>query len=194
MPLCKVPFEDNHRALLKYVKPLFAPEVVDACDKEKNDASVLTVHMRSGDLLGSAESQGQFAPCSYLEAIIELHEYDRIRIVTEADLKHPCLDYKYNVTSVQVQSKSKQEDLCAIMKASNLVLFSSSTFAKYFGWAMNENLRRVYWPGPWAPEVGKDETCSPDQSLHSVKRKTFLFNISVTYPTSNTKLFEGALI
>jgi len=183
MPICRVTLEDNRRAMLKYVKPLLSQRVVDACAEEKSDASVVTVHMRSGDLLGRAEGQGKCAPCSYLNVIVNMHKYDHIRIVTEPDLKHPCLHYSYNVTSVQIQSSSMEKDICAIMTASNLVHFSSSTFAKYFGWVLNENLHRVYWPFPSSPEVGTDESC-PNQILDAVTRTTFLFIINATFPTS----------
>jgi len=158
--------EDRHRALVRYIRPLFNQATRRACDLETN-ADALTIHLRSGDLLHVGENddnvtgtncnpqlyprmsrQCEFAPCAFFEELIARYDFQTIRIITEADLLHPCitaLKERHKGKRVLVQSRSVIEDACAIMAASNLAFGSLSTFAEAMA-LLSVNVRKVFVP------------------------------------------------
>lgn len=145
---CKgVEREDYRRAMLRYLKPRLNDATRKACAAESHGFSGLTIHLRSGDLLQMDHKQSQFLPCAFHELAIAAGNHTQVRIVTEADMAHPCLAslrYGHADKLVEVQSRSIQEDACAIMTAKHLE-FGDSTFAQVLE-MMNENVRDVAMP------------------------------------------------
>lgn len=139
--------KDYRRVLKLYVKSRMNNATKTMCAAEGSGFPGLTIHLRSGDLVHADHKQGRFMPCSYHDSVIAAGDFKNIRIVTEPDLSHPCLaalHARHRGKNVIVQSKSIQEDACALMNAQNLDL-GDSTFGDTLE-MMNENVREVCMP------------------------------------------------
>lgn len=139
--------EDYRRALLLYLKPRLNDETLRACAAESTGFSGLTIHLRSGDLLQLDHKQSQFLPCAFHDLVIAAGNYTEVRVVTEPDMTHPCLASlrdRHSDKLVTVQSRSIQEDACALMTAHHLE-FGDTTFAQLLE-MMNENVKDVSMP------------------------------------------------
>merc|ERR1719277_1291052 len=89
------------------------------------------------------------APCAYFDKVIEDHKFKLVRVVTEADMKHPCIQAmqeRHPDVTFQIQSKSVEEDACALMNAKNLAIGSWSTFAEVLE-LLNERVVNIFQPG-----------------------------------------------
>ena len=133
-----------------------------------DDAEEVVVHLRSGDVLGlklitpsrpgGATNQVEMAmaPCIfYARALQRFSGVSRVRIVTEADRSHPCIDAIRAASPdklVVVQSGSREEDAAAIIYATYFV-----PSASWFGYTLinlNTRLRKLVYfdsrtPGRW---------------------------------------------
>lgn len=137
---------DYRHALLTYFKPRLNAAARKACSAEAGGFDGLTIHLRSGDLRNSDHKQGQFLPCAFHELAIAAGSYKKVRVVTEPDLAHPCLPLlrRRHGEKLHVQSKSLQEDACALMSAKHLE-YGDSTFSQVLE-LMNENAKNVSMP------------------------------------------------
>jgi len=122
---------DYTGVLRKYVLPYLVDEAREECKQEaSNTKHELVIHLRSGDLLDSKHFQSTFAPCSFFDVLVEGNmKFERVRAITEPDLKHPCLKYFAENKNVIVQSKSLEADACALMHAKHLGFGAFSTFS-----------------------------------------------------------------
>jgi hypothetical protein len=132
-----------------YVLPYLIDEARDTCEQEALQTNVeLVIHLRSGDLLNrTAGAQARFAPCSFFDALTEQDiKFERVRVITEPDLQHPCLTYfAKKRKDVTVQSKSFAADACALMNADYLGFGAPSTFSAGLS-LFNQNRVTVYVP------------------------------------------------
>lgn len=146
---------DYRRALMKYLKPKMNNATRTACGAYGHGFRGLTIHLRSGDLLNSRHPQGNFMPCCFHDKVIAAGGFEDVQVITESDLSHPCLlPLRKKHPEVKIQSKSIQEDACALMTAQHLE-HGISTFPLAMA-AMNENLKSVSMPGE-----GNGETSIP---------------------------------
>mmetsp|Transcript_51809 Transcript_51809/g.138229 ORF Transcript_51809/g.138229 Transcript_51809/m.138229 type:complete len:367 (-) Transcript_51809:111-1211(-) len=125
---------DYVRVFRQYVLPYLVQEGQEVCDVEAgNTRRELTIHMRSGDLLIHTDHpQSRFAPCVFFEKVAHDFNFTRLRIITEPDMAHPCIEVLQRSPSpfeVTVQSKSEVEDACALMYAKHLAVGAMSTFS-----------------------------------------------------------------
>lgn len=137
---------DYRRALMKYLKPKMNNATRTACGAYGHGFRGLTIHLRSGDLLSSSHPQAHFMPCCFHDKVIAAGGFEDVQVITEPDLSHPCLlPLRKQHPKIKVQSKSIQEDACALMTAQHLE-YGISTFPLAMA-AMNENLKSVSMPG-----------------------------------------------
>jgi hypothetical protein len=138
---------DYRRALLQYLKPRLNSAAKKACASEGQGFAGLTIHLRSGDLLHSDHKQGRFLPCAYHDVAINTGSFKELRVVTEPDMAHPCLEplqKRHADKLVLVQSGSIHQDACALMTAQHLE-YGDTTFAQVLE-LMNENVKDVAMP------------------------------------------------
>merc|ERR1719188_939569 len=105
-----------------------------ACQEERaRPFDGLTVHLRSGDTLRDlALPQFAKASCSFFKKVLAVHGFQSVRVITEKDLSHPCIDVLREAlgSNLSVQTGSLEEDSCAIMHARHLAVGSWSTFSQ----------------------------------------------------------------
>lgn len=144
---------DYTNVLREYLLPRLNEEGHRACKQEaKNKRLELVVHLRAGDLLNphsedATSKKGRMAPCSFVDKIVaepQSDKFDRIRVITEPDRKHPCLDH-FVKNGVHVQSESVAADACAFMQAEHLVFGAKSTFSEALS-LFNPNPVTLYDP------------------------------------------------
>jgi hypothetical protein len=136
---------DYHRVLVKYLKPHLNVATREACAAARAEAyDGLTLHLRSGDLMVEPPPGeemplgwqfmeawlGVIPPCAIHERVIREHGFEHVKLVTEADMKHPCvkelkarLQPQVNLT---VQTGTLQQDACALMEGKSLGMDDSS--------------------------------------------------------------------
>jgi len=138
---------DYTGVLRKYVLPHLVDEAREECKQEaSNTKHELVIHLRSGDLLDSEHFQSRFAPCSFFDVLVEGNmKFERVRAITQPDLKHPCLKYFAENKNVIVQSKSLEADACALMHAKHLGFGALSTFSATLS-MFNRNHVTLYDP------------------------------------------------
>jgi len=184
---------DYTGVLRKYILPYLIDEARDACEQEASNTKVeLVIHLRSGDLLNSTHFQSRFAPCSFFDVLVEQDiTFERVRVITEPDLKHPCLEYfvekKKNIT---VQSESFSADACALMHADYLGLGSLSTFSAALS-LFNPNHVTVYDPFRQCHHIGAHDCpfakrvryCIPD--IREIRTGSDKIDWMLHYPKEN---------
>jgi hypothetical protein len=140
--------EDYRRVFRDHLIDLLNGPTRKACSREVGgDPGILTVHLRSGDLLSSSHLQSKFAPCAFFSALMNTYGFEKLRIVAE-DLRHPCIEQLKQQFGprVSVQSKSVAEDACALMRAENLAVGSFSTFSQTLE-MLNTGVKNLFFPG-----------------------------------------------
>jgi len=169
---------DYTNVLRTYLLPHLTHEGRAACKKEEeNTKRELVVHLRSGDLLdpSSADAtskKGRMAPCSFVDVILadpRVGSFEGIRVVTEPDRKHPCLNHFASVGAT-VQSESVAADACSFMYAEHLAFGSKSTFSEALS-LFNPKAVTLYEPMACHTLVGRKslkEECPPDHG-HACK-------------------------
>jgi len=125
---------DYTNVLRTYLLPHLSDKARDACKREEaNTKRELVVHLRSGDLLYDSSWKGRMAPCSFVEKVLSdpaVGSFERIRVITEPDRKHPRLNYFVaNKINVDVQSEFIAADGCAFMHAEHILYGAKSTFS-----------------------------------------------------------------
>lgn len=134
----------QRRIFHTYVKPMLKMPK-DPWNKSPDE---LLIHVRSGDVWEVARVVGQHyvvqqPPCALYSWVIdggfEGKRFQHVRIVTEPDRAHPCINVlQKRYPDLVVQSKSVAEDAAAIINA-RFFIGSSSTFSEYL-MMLNENL------------------------------------------------------
>jgi len=169
---------DYTNVLRTYLLPHLTHEGRAACKKEEeNTKRELVVHLRAGDLLdpSSADAtskKGRMAPCSFVDGILadpRVGSFEGIRVVTEPDRKHPCLNH-YASAGATVQSESLAADACSFMHAEHLAFGSKSTFSEALS-LFNPKAVTLYEPMACVTLVGRKslkEECPPDHG-HACK-------------------------
>jgi len=145
---------DYTNVLRTYLLPHLSDEARAACKREEltseNRRPELVIHLRSGDLLNPTSEdangkKGRMAPCSFVDKVLEdAQGLERIRVITEPDMKHPCLPMLVEHGAL-VQSESVAADGCAFMYAEHLLLGAKSTFSEALS-LFNPNPVTVYDP------------------------------------------------
>ena len=144
-----------------YVLPSLSYGEAGSCDNITliPRANELVIHFRSSDLLNNSfQMQSTFAPCAFFDKVIEDHNFEHVRIVTEADQAHPCIETmkeQHKNISVLIQTSSFQQDTCTLMNAKHLAFASPSSFLQAFGIELNTHLNTVY--SPYAPGGFKEQ-------------------------------------
>jgi len=142
--------------------PYLIDEARDTCKQEALHTNLeLVIHLRSGDLLNrttGSHGKARFAPCSFFNVLIEQEiKFERVRVITEPDLQHPCLKYFAKRKEVTVQSKSLAADACALMNADYLGFGAESTFSAGLS-LFNQNHVTVY--------DSRSINCQHDDGVH----------------------------
>jgi len=163
---------DYTNVLLTYLLPHLSDEARAACKREEatseNRRPELVIHLRSGDLLNPTVGwqEGRMAPCSFVDKVLEDSQgLERIRVITEPDMKHPCLPILVEHGAL-VQSESVAADGCAFMYAEHLLLGAKSTFSEALS-LFNPNPVTVYDPFGCVHH-GTTDTC-PSGRGHAIK-------------------------
>lgn len=173
---CKgVRWEDQQRVMLTYVKPLMNASARHACRLEaKSPFSGLTIHLRSGDIVGfrrNRSSKRLFAPCSFVDFLIAKHGFKTLRIITEPSWHHPCIHElldRHAEKRIQIHSHGLVEDACALMNARNVAYGSISSFMTTME-LLNERAVRTFRPWP----------CTCEEVLHGENGNlTHCYNIA----------------
>lgn len=148
--------------LRRHLVPFMSPSFRRACRKERNHPfDGLTVHLRSGDTKRNRTfTQSRtvkldvrpytYASCVFFERVLADRDFRSVRIITEPDMSHPCisvLKQKLLGVSLQVQSRSIEDDACAIINAKHLAVGSWSTFSQVLE-LFNSGLETNFWPSP----------------------------------------------
>jgi len=168
--------------LLEHLAPHLTAATKRACEAERaRPFDGLTVHLRSGDAHRIFTRQGMLAPCSFFQKIALDHGFGSVRIVTERDMSHPCLKVLSRTlpnVSIQVQSKSIEEDACALMHARHLAVGSFSTFSQTAE-LFNMDLRSLFWPVPAGGTIAAlGNICvHPESRLMNDTRTTYTYKI-----------------
>jgi len=167
--------------LLEHLAPHLTAATRRACEAERAQPfDGLTVHLRSGDAHRIFTRQGMLAPCSFFQKIVLDHGFSSVRIVTERDMSHPCLKVLSRTlpnVSMRVQSKSIEEDACALMHARHLAVGSFSTFSQTAE-LFNMDLKSLFWPVPSGGSIAAlGNICVPPGSSPNETRSTYTYQI-----------------
>jgi hypothetical protein len=168
-------------ALLEHLAPHLTEATKRACEVERAQPfDGLTVHLRSGDAHRISTRQGMLAPCSFFQKIVFDHGFSSVRVVTERDMSHPCLNALSQTlpnVSIQVQSKSIEEDVCALMHARHLAVGSFSTFSQTAE-LFNTDLKSLFWPVPAGGSMAAlGNICVAPESGLNGTRETYTYQI-----------------
>jgi hypothetical protein len=117
-------------------------------DPHIND-DTLVIHIRSGDVFGDDPSEipkGYIQPpLSYYLEIINKFGFKDIVVVTEKDLRNPCIkQLKALIPDIKIQTADLINDMSTIMSAKNLIVGQSS-FSLCLGLA-SDKLKRMFIP------------------------------------------------
>ena len=109
----------------------------------------LVIHMRSGDVFGDDLSEipkGYIQPpLSYYLEIINKFGFKDIVIVTEKDLRNPCINQlKELMPNTKIQTSNLLDDMSTMMSARNLIVGQSS-FSLCLGLA-SDKIKRIFIP------------------------------------------------
>ena len=148
-----VPAREYHRVMQRFVWPMLSSKLsacVEAPLKAGSDA-LLTIHLRGDDIWNNPKHRHaawQQPPCAMYERIIADFKFTRILVVTSPDRLNPCLGWLQefaNRTSLpmSVQTSSLLEDVCTLLRASNLVL-SHSSFLQSLA-LLSKVVQRIFW-------------------------------------------------
>jgi len=113
-------------------------------------ADALVIHMRSGDSLEARSGFYPQPPCAYYAAVMRHgnggRSFPSAVIVTEPDLRHPCIQaLKTSFPNrVRVQSRSVTEDACTVASARHLAI-SFGTWGPALS-RLNSELRSLHVP------------------------------------------------
>jgi len=165
--------------LLEHLAPYLTEATKRACEAERAQPfDGLTVHLRSGDAHRIHTRQGMLAPCSFFQKVVLDHGFSSVRIVTERDLSHPCLRVLgQRMPNVSIQSKSIEEDACALMHARHLAVGSFSTFSQTAE-LFNMDLKSLFWPVPSGGSIAAlGNICVPPGSSPNETRATYTYQI-----------------
>jgi len=188
-PLCdRLHLRHWRAAAATHVVPHFSRTFERSCRGEDND---LVIHLRSGDCLGGNPAQcSTFAPCSFFDNVIQQNQFQKVHIVTEPDLKHPCIrtikERSKNATVTVTHDFS--HDACLLSHAKNVALGTTkSKFTHLLAEIINPNIQQVffvqeprYCSAPWYCRAGdftpisrsklsSYDTIAPVRMCYSVK-------------------------
>lgn len=108
----------------------------------------LVIHIRSGDIFQTdwaAHAAYVQPPMSFYLEIIEAFNFQDIVIVTQQDLKNPCIHkLQQQFPRIRIQASSLVEDISTILSARNLVT-GQSTFSLALGFASSQ-IQHLYIP------------------------------------------------
>jgi hypothetical protein len=117
----------------------------------KNDNSItdetLVIHIRSGDIFRDHWVHNAYVqpPLNFYLKIIEEFGFRDIVIVTQDDLKNPCIQQlKQLIPGIRIQASSLTEDVSTILSARNLIT-AMSTFSLALGFS-SEKIEKLFIP------------------------------------------------
>jgi len=153
----------------QHLFPLMSGVWRGACQNESAQQNAsrfngLTIHLRSGDSRRDLNlDQFSYASCSFFKKVMSVHGYKSVRVITEKDKSHPCIQVLRDElgSKLAVQSGSLEEDSCAIMHARHLAVGSWSTFSQVLE-LFNDHLETNFWPVPRrTDQLLKKVVCNP---------------------------------
>lgn len=122
-----VPTLSDYRSLLREQ----LPGLINYLEDSSIDNDTLVIHIRSGDIFRENCKDKTYVqpPFSFYARIIDSHHFSKIVIVTQSDLRNPCIQkIRDSYPNVRVQSSDLQSDIDTILSARNLVA-GMGTFA-----------------------------------------------------------------
>jgi hypothetical protein len=170
--------------LEQYLVPHFTNSTLTACHKEHLTPFMgLTIHLRSGDTSRQSmhTSQTAYASCSFFEKVVYDQKFKDVRVVTEADLSHPCIPFLRTRlpemgVPVHFESNSVEQDACALMNAKYIAVGSWSTFSQTLE-LLNDRITKSFLPVP--PEgsitTSMDNHC--DTVVRGQRPRTYIYQV-----------------
>ncbi|HEY9619258.1 MAG TPA: hypothetical protein V6C78_02770 [Crinalium sp.] len=107
----------------------------------------LVIHIRSGDAFKEKGVHSAYVqpPLSFYIKVIETYGYKDIVIVSQADLRNPCIEQlKHRIPTIKIQTSSLEEDVSTILSARNLVV-AFSTFSLSLAFS-SPNIKQLHIP------------------------------------------------
>ncbi|MHA1381580.1 MAG: hypothetical protein ACTSRG_24700 [Candidatus Helarchaeota archaeon] len=160
-------FSDMRMILRDYINPILSVEPVNFIDK-----NTLVINIRSGDIFLENTPHRKFfqPPLSFYKYVINHNNYDDIIIVTERDLRNPCIRglLRFN-KDIRVTAPSPVKAASIILKARHLVLGTSS-FCLMLS-LLSKNIKIVH-------------TCNPDYLWNSEDYSIIYYKLK-NYPNDN---------
>jgi len=136
---------DYRRILKNQIFPLIPCQEGFLVSSVNDDT--LVIHIRSGDIFNDHGVHDAYIqpPVSFYEKIINEFNFKDVLIVTQKDLRNPCIArLKELFPNIRIQASSLLEDVNTILNARNLVT-AMSTFSLSLGFASNK-IKRLYVP------------------------------------------------
>jgi len=162
-------FLERRKILLKYINPILNLEPVDFVNK-----NTLVINIRSGDMFveGCPHSEYFQPPLSFYKYIINHGNYDAIIIVTQKDLRNPCIKglVSWN-KDIRLLTPSPEMAASILLEARHLVI-GTSTFSLMLS-LLSKNIKCVY-------------TCNAEYKWDSEDYSVKLYKLK-GYPTDNWK-------
>lgn len=111
------------------------------------DPDTLVIHIRSGDIFNpGAHSFYVQPPFAFYKKVIEEFGFTKLHILTEPDLRNPCIHLlQSEYPNVKIQSSSLADDVGVILQAKHFLCNSHGTFGHMLA-LMSTNLEHLYLP------------------------------------------------
>ncbi|CAK0790064.1 unnamed protein product [Prorocentrum cordatum] len=170
------------RTMEEYLVPHLTNSTAAACRQEHGHPfNGLTIHLRSGDTARQSmhTSQTAYASCSFFEKVIYDQKFTAARVVTEADLSHPCIPFLRTRlpemgVPVSFESSTIEQDACALMNARYLAFGSWSTFSQTLE-LLNDRVAKSFLPVPPEGTIAMDNHC--DKVVRGQRPRTYIYQI-----------------
>lgn len=160
---------ERRRILLKYIHPILNLEYVNNVNENS-----LVINIRSGDMFEKNTPHSTYfqPPLSFYKYIINHGNYDDIIIVTEKDLKNPCIRglLKWN-KDIILTTPSPEMAASMLLKAKHLVI-GTSTFSLMLS-LLSRNIKYLH-------------ICNPEYKWNSQDYSIIFYKLK-NYPNDNWK-------
>ena len=125
----------------KYINPNFNFKKIDSYDFSK----MLVIHIRSGDIFNKIKPHPRYAqpPFHFYKKIIDDFGFKNILIVTEPDMKNPCIELiKKEYPHTIIQSSTLENDIHTLLNAQYLIV-GNGTFSSVLS-MISKNIKIVF--------------------------------------------------
>jgi hypothetical protein len=137
-----VPNSEKNYILKTYVYPHFQQSLQPSISE-----NTLVIHIRSGDIFNpGCHSFYVQPPFSFYKKIIDEHSFEKIHIITEPDMRNPCIQMIQDMyPTTTVQSSSLLDDCSVILHAKHFACNSTGTFGHMLA-LLSRTIEHLYLP------------------------------------------------